>query len=194
MEAKLTPANGIIIGMNALVMAVCLVVGDNIYDLIYYYGVTEWEAILNGGEYYRLFTSMFLHFGFDHFFQNMVFLFFVGCYLETALGSVKYFIFYLLSGIGAGFCSLFYEASILANVISAGASGAIFGVVGGLLWVVIRNRGNYKGIGLSGMVLMVVGTLYYGFTSTDVDNVAHLGGCVCGFLLGMVFYRKKNKN
>ena len=192
MEAILTPANGVLIGLNALVMVVTLVAGTTIVDGIYAMGVMDWELILNQGEYYRLFTSMFLHFGFEHFFQNMVFLFFIGCFLETAMGSVKYFIFYLLTGLGAGVCSLIYDSTMQLNVVSAGASGAIFGVVGGLFWVVIRNKGNYKGIGIQGMILMVVAILYYGFTSTDVDNVAHVGGLLCGVLLGVLFYRKKS--
>lgn len=191
MEAKLTPGNGVLIGINTAVMVLTLVAGTGVVDMIYYLGVMDWHGVLQQGEYYRFVSSMFLHFGFDHFFQNMVFLFFVGCFLETALGSVKYVIFYLFSGIGAGACSMAYEALQGSDVVSAGASGAIFGVVGGLLWVVIRNRGNYKGIGLPGMALMIAGTLYYGFTSSDVDNAAHLGGVICGFLLGMVFYRKK---
>lgn len=190
MEAKLTPANGILIGLNSLVMIITLVAGTGIVDFVYYSGVLDWSAVLNRGEYYRLFTSMFLHFGFEHFFQNMIFLFLVGCFLETAMGSVKYFIFYILTGLGAGICSLAYDASFQLNVVSAGASGAIFGVVGGLFWVVIRNKGRYKGIGIPGMLLMIVGTLYYGFTSSDVDNVAHMGGFLCGILLGIVFYRK----
>ncbi len=191
MEAKLTPGNGVLIGINTAVMIVTLVAGAGVVDLLYYMGVMDWHEVLQQGQYYRFISSMFLHFGFEHFFQNMVFLFFVGCFLETALGSVKYVLFYLLSGIGAGVCSMAYEAMLGADVVSAGASGAIFGIVGGLLWVVLRNRGNYKGIGLPGMALMILGTLYYGFTSSDVDNAAHLGGVICGFLLGMIFYRKK---
>lgn len=191
MEARLTPANGILIGINTLVMLITFVAGTGVVDMMYYLGVMNWEAVINYGEYYRLFTAMFLHFGFEHFFQNMIFLFFIGCFLENALGSVKYFFFYLLSGLGAGVCSLIYDSMLSANVISAGASGAIFGVVGGLLWVVIRNRGEYKGIGLPGMILMIVGSLYYGFTSSDVDNVAHVGGFLCGLFLCILFYRKK---
>lgn len=191
MEAKLTPGNGILMALNGAVMAVMFVGGSGITEAIYDWGVMNWQAVLIQGEYHRFITSIFLHFGFDHFFQNMVFLFFVGCFLETALGSGKYILFYLLSGIGAGACSMFYEAAKASYVVSAGASGAIFGVVGGLLWVVVRNRGNYKGIGLPGMVLMIFGTLYYGFTSSDVDNAAHLGGVLCGFFLGMLLYRRK---
>lgn len=191
MEAKLTPGNGILIGINTAVMIVTLVASAGVVDLLYYMGVMDWHEVLQQGQYYRFISSMFLYFGFEHFFQNMVFLFFVGCFLETALGSAKYVLFYLLSGIGAGICSMAYEAMLGADVVSAGASGAIFGIVGGLLWVVLRNRGNYKGIGLPGMALMIVGTLYYGFTSSDVDNAAHLGGVICGFFLGMIFYRKK---
>ena len=193
MEAKLTPANGILIGLNSLVMVICILLGPEIESLIYSFGVMDWTMIINKGEYYRLFTSMFLHFGFEHYLQNMIFLFFVGCFLETAMGSVKYFIFYIVAGLGAGVCSLVYDTVTAANVISAGASGAIFAVVGGLLWVIVRNKGRYKGIGLPGMLLMIVGSLYYGFTSTDVDNVAHVGGVLCGFLLAVVFYRKKER-
>lgn len=193
MEAKLTPGNGILIALNAAVMAVMVAGGEVVTDVIYSWGVMDWQAVLQQGEYHRFLTSMFIHFGFDHFFQNMVFLFFVGCFLETALGSKTYILLYLLSGIGAGACSMFYEAARISNVVSAGASGAIFGVVGGLFWVVVRNRGNYQGIGFSGMVLMILGTLYYGFTSSDVDNAAHLGGVLSGFLLGMLLYRKSKK-
>lgn len=191
MEAKLTPANGILIGINSLVMIVCAVFGAEFENLIYSLGVMDWRLIINEGEFYRLFTSMFLHFGFEHYLQNMVFLFFVGCFLETAMGSVRYILFYILAGVGAGACSLAYDSMLSANVVSAGASGAIFGVVGGLLWVIIRNKGNYKGIGLPGMLLMIAGSLYYGFTSSGVDNAAHVGGFVCGFFLAMIFYRKK---
>lgn len=191
MEPKVTPVNSILIGINVIVFAFMNIAGDVLSDITYMLGVMDWHSIINGGEYYRLFTSMFLHFGVDHLFQNMIFLFLIGCYMEEALGSVKYFFFYLLSGLGAQLISMFYDASLQLNVVSAGASGAIFGIVGGLLSVVICNRGRYEGIGIPGMVIMIIGSLYYGFTGTGVDNAAHLGGLLCGFLLGFLFYRKK---
>lgn len=192
MEPKLTPANAILIGMNVLVFIILSFLGDTeSAEFLLQHGAMEWRTILEGGEYYRIFTSMFLHFGFEHIFENMIFLFLIGCYLEDALGSIRYFIFYLLVGTGAGFCSLFADSWLQAAVVSAGASGAIFGVVGGLFSVVIRNKGNFEGIGISGMIIMIAGSLFYGFTSSGVDNVAHVGGFLCGLVLGFLFYRKK---
>jgi len=95
MEPKLTPVNTCIIGVNVAVFLFMTMAGDVLADVIYLFGALEWKSVLNGGEYYRLFTSMFLHFGSDHLFHNMVFLFFTGCFMEEALGSMKYLFFYL---------------------------------------------------------------------------------------------------
>ena len=75
--------------------------------------------------------------------------------------------------------------------VSAGASGAIFGIIGALLYVAIRNRGRIGEISGKGLVFMVVLTLYYGFTSGGVDNMAHIGGLAAGFLMGVLLYRKR---
>lgn len=193
MEPKFTPVNTILIIINTAIFAFQALAGEVLSDVIYMFGVMEWNWILTKGEYYRFFTSMFLHFGVDHLFQNMIFLFFVGCYLEKALGSVKYLFFYLLSGIGAGLASFLFDTCFQVYGISAGASGAIFGVVGGLLYIVICNKGRYEGIGLPGMAVMIMGSLYYGFTADGVDNMAHLGGLLAGFLLGFIFYKEKKE-
>ena len=75
--------------------------------------------------------------------------------------------------------------------VSAGASGAIFGIIGALLYVAIRNRGRIGEISGKGLVFMVVLTLYYGFTSGGVDHMAHIGGLAAGFLMGVLLYRKR---
>ena len=191
MEPKLTPVNTCIIGINVAIFLFMTMAGDVLADVIYFLGAMEWNAILNGGEYYRLFTSMFLHFDVDHLFHNMVFLFFVGCYMEEALGSIKYLVFYLLSGVGAGMVSMYYDRLLELNAISAGASGAVFGVVGGLLYIVIRNKGRYEGIGLTGILIMVFGSISYGFMESGVDNAAHIGGFLCGFFLNIILYHKR---
>lgn len=194
MEPRVTPANTLLVGINIAVFIFLSFLGDTeSAGFLFQHGAMEWNAILNQGEYYRIFTSMFLHFGFEHIFQNMIFLFLLGCYLEDAMGSIRYIIFYLLCGVGSGCCSLAADAFMQVEVVSAGASGAIFGVVGGLLNVILRNRGNFEGLGLGGMVIMIVGSLFYGFTSSGVDNVAHVGGILCGFLLGFLFYRRKKQ-
>ena len=74
-----------------------------------------------------------------------------------------------------------------------GESGAIFGLMGALVWLVIRNRGGYGWIYGRRVYLMVGLSLYYGFTSTGVDNYAHVGGLIGGFLLAICLYRKRGK-
>ena len=76
--------------------------------------------------------------------------------------------------------------------VSAGASGAIFGLLGALLWVVIRNKGRVGRLTKRGMLFMVLFSLYVGFTSAGVDNAAHIGGLVCGFLAAVLLYRKRS--
>lgn len=195
MDPKLTPSNTILIGINVIVFVILSCLGDiESAGFMLQHGAMEWRSIMEYGEYYRIFTSMFLHFGFEHIFENMIFLFLIGSYLEEAMGSVRYFIFYLLCGVGSGICSLTVDTLLKTQAVSAGASGAIFGVVGGLLCVVLRNRGNFKGIGLGGVIIMIAGSLYYGLTSSGVDNVAHIGGLICGFLLGFLFYQNRRED
>ena len=134
--------------------------------------------LIKNGEYYRLFTSMFLHFGYDHLFNNMVVLVAMGWNLELEIGKIKFLIVYFVSGLAG-------------NILSACASGAIFGIIGALLYVAIRNRGRIGEISGKGLVFMVVLTLYYGFTSGGVDNMAHIGGLAAGFLMGVLLYRKR---
>lgn len=145
--------------------------------------------VTEGGEYYRLFTSIFLHFDIRHLLNNMLVLFVLGEKLENCLGHVKYLLFYILCGIGANLISLqFYLKSGELFTMSAGASGAIFGVIGGLIWIVYRNRGRIGDMNSRQLVLMAILSLYLGFTSTGVNNAAHVGGLAIGIILGIPFY------
>lgn len=150
--------------------------------------------VLEGKEYYRLFTSMFMHFGISHIANNMLILFVLGDNLERALGKVKYFIFYLICGAGANVVSMLWDLEEYRQVVSAGASGAIFGVIGGLLYAVIANRGQLEDLSTRQLTMVIVCSLYFGFTSTGVDNVAHVAGLVIGFVLAMLLYRKPQKH
>lgn len=148
--------------------------------------------VIGKGEYYRLFTSMFLHFGYDHLFNNMIALAAMGWNLELDIGKIKFLIVYFVSGLAGNILSAWWDIQTGSMVVSAGASGAIFGIIGALLYVAIRNRGRIGEISGRGLVAMVVLTLYYGFTSGGVDNMAHIGGLAAGFLSGVLLYRKRN--
>lgn len=149
--------------------------------------------VVDQGQYYRLITSMFMHFGASHLMNNMLVLFVLGDKLEAALGHVKYFIFYMLCGIGAGIVSMLVEMQTGNIAVGAGASGAIFGVVGGLVYAVGVNHGRLGSLTRRQLGVMLLFALYQGFTSIDVDNSAHIGGLVTGILLGILLYRKPKR-
>ena len=149
--------------------------------------------MIEKGEYYRIFTSMFLHFGFDHLLNNMVILAAIGWNLEYEIGQLKFVILYLFSGLGGNLLSAYWDIRVGDYAVSAGASGAIFGVIGALLYVAIRNRGRIGDISGKGLVFMIILSLYYGYISGGVDNMAHIGGLIAGFLLSVLLYRKKNR-
>lgn len=147
--------------------------------------------MMEGNGYYRLFTSMFLHFGIDHLANNMVMLAAIGWNLEYEIGKIKFLIIYLASGLAGNILSALGDIIIGEYAVSAGASGAVFGIIGALLYVVIRNRGRIGTISGRGLVLMIILSLYYGLTSSGVDNLAHIGGLVAGFILGVLLYWKR---
>ena len=149
--------------------------------------------MLEGEGYYRLFTSMFLHFGIDHLANNMVMLGAIGWNLEYEIGKIKILIIYLGSGLAGNILSAFGDLMTGEYAVSAGASGAVFGIIGALLYVVIRNKGQIGTISGRGLMFMVILSLYYGFTSSGVDNLAHIGGLIAGFILGVLLYWKRNR-
>lgn len=145
------------------------------------------------GEYWRLLTAAFLHFGFEHLLNNMLILLCAGSILEKALGHVKFLILYLCAGIGGSTLSFLQMIKSGDYAVSAGASGAIFGIIGALLWIVIRHRGRYETLTGKGLVFMIAISLYYGIRTGGIDNWGHVGGLIMGFALSMLSYRKKPK-
>ena len=119
--------------------------------------------LMNGERYYTLITSMFLHFGFSHLMNNMVMLLVIGYSLEPEIGKIRFLLIYLGSG-------------LMGNLV--------------LLYVAIRNHGRVGEISTRGLVLMAGLSLYYGFTAQGVDNAAHIGGLISGFLLAVLTYWK----
>ncbi|MFG6395196.1 MAG: rhomboid family intramembrane serine protease [Lachnospiraceae bacterium] len=146
-------------------------------------GALSWELVINWHEYYRIFTYMFLHAGPDHIFNNMVVLLFIGSYIEQYAGKIKYLIIYFSSGIIAGCASMVYNMVEYNYTQSVGASGAIFGLMGSLLCIILANRHNTQEFGLRRVLFMVFLSLYGGITSQGVDNAAHIGGFLGGFLI-----------
>lgn len=134
------------------------------------HGAIDWMDVVEKHQYYRLFTSMFLHFGADHLLQNMLILLVIGCRLERITGKLSYLLIYIGAGlIGAG-TSIIFTLGNNPNTVSAGASGAIFGVMGGLLYYIISDiiqkktscRGDwFDGNDFHGCFSIIVWILFY---------------------------------
>ena len=181
-----------LIVINVAVFFILTMFGDT-EDAVFMlqHGAMYEPNIIEGHEYYRIFTCLFLHFGITHLLNNMVLLGALGWNLELEIGKVRFVIIYFASGIIGNIVSLFYDLTLEQPAVSAGASGAIFGLMGALLYVVIANRGRLGRLSGRGMLVMVILSLYFGLTRTGVDNLAHIGGLVSGFLLAVLLYRRK---
>ena len=144
-------------------------------------------------EWWRIITAGFLHFGAVHLVNNMVILYCMGSRLERVTGHLKYFLIYLVSLIGAGLLSYGMMLRTGDYAVSAGASGAIFGVIGGFLWIVILHRGRFEQITTRGIMMMIVLTIYYGFSSAGIDNWGHIGGLLAGFSATVILYHRNRQ-
>lgn len=138
--------------------------------------------IIQNKEYYRLITAMFMHSGIEHLVNNMLVLCVMGEYMERALGRITYLVFYLACGIGVNLVTLWMNLHGRIPAVGVGASGAIFGLTGGLLGMVIAHRGKLYGLSTRQLLVMIVVSLYLGFTQQNVDNTAHISGLIIGFL------------
>lgn len=150
------------------------------------YGALFWPLVIQEHQYYRLFTSLFIHFNINHLVNNMVMLGILGQTLELERGKIRFILIYFISGLGGSTFSLYYNYMNQSNVISGGASGAIFGLMGALLAFVLITRRPLGRLSKRGMIFCVVFSLYIGFTSSGVDNIAHIGGLIVGFLVGLL--------
>ena len=136
------------------------------------------------GEWWRLFTSLFIHFGILHLASNMIALAVFGPLVERLYGSVNYFLIYLLAGLAGGLASIAWHPDIN----SAGASGAIFGILGALLAAQLRAGDTFPVDILRPIrntTLVFLGwAAYAGFKYKGIDFAAHLGGLTGGFIIG----------
>lgn len=190
---ELPIVSGILVAVNVIVYLICTFTGNLLYNI----GELDAAAVLLRGEYGRIIYSMFLHAGIDHLFNNMVILFFLGAMIEKVTGHIQLLLIYLLSGIGANICSLLYKVMTMDSMASVGASGAIFGLDGVLLAWILLDRQAMPDVTPRRVLLMIVLSLYSGFTAHNIDNAAHVGGLLTGFAAGALLCalqrRKRNR-
>ena len=139
-------------------------------------------ALVAQGEAWRLLSSVFLHSGAVHLGFNMISLYFLGSFVEVAFGRARFLALYLLSGLAGGLAYLYFGGF---NAPAVGASGAIFGLLGGVLGYALR-RGTFSWQNplIRQLLILLALNLYIGFSVPNISNTAHLGGLVGGFGFG----------
>ncbi len=151
---------------------------EDVYTLLYF-GANN-RSLVQEGEVWRLVTSVFLHIGLAHLVVNMYSLYIIGKQLEGFLGKIKYLAVFLISGLLGSLLSVVFHESV-----SAGASGAIFGLLGSLLYFGYHYR-LYLGTVLKTQIIpVIILNLAIGFMFQGIDNFAHIGGLVGGYLATM---------
>ncbi|MEG0021553.1 MAG: rhomboid family intramembrane serine protease [Bacilli bacterium] len=176
----------IILVINIVVYLLSLIIGPN---AVLQFGSNFKPYVVNG-EFYRLITAAFIHVNLLHFLFNNYALYIIGPQVENFFGKTRYIIIYLGSAILGNMLSLCFNA----DTPSIGASGAIFGILGALLYFGYHYRVYLDGVIKSQIVPLIVLNLLIGFTSPTIDNAAHIGGLIGGFLVSMavgVKYKSK---
>jgi len=188
----------VLLVINVLVYLCCIFTENIGYqettlaEAIYDFGSMNAERVLSNGEYYRFITSMFMHGGISHIVSNMIFLVALGEMLERVIGHFRFALLYLLSGIGGDIFSMINAVLSQDYYTAIGASGAIFGLIGAMLVLVIINDGHYEGISIKRMIFAIVYMVYSGMHSEGIDNAAHFGGLVFGVLIMAAMYVIEN--
>lgn len=171
----------ILIAINTILFVLMYILGsgsDDVLTLLRF--GASYPDFIKAGDYYRLLTSAFLHIGCLHFLFNNYALYVIGSQLEGFFGKVKYLIIYLGSAILGNLMSMLFS-----NSISAGASGAIFGLLGALLYFGYHYRVYLGTVVKSQIIPLILINLAIGFMMSGVNNAAHIGGLIGGVLLAM---------
>src|SRR5258708_105235 len=176
----------ILIGINVLVFVIMVVKGVSMFepsiDSLLRWGA-DFGPLTTHGQWWRLFTNMFVHIGVIHVVMNMAVFAQIGVLTERLFGNLGFLVLYLLAGVGGSLLSLAWHPF----TVSAGASAAIFGVYGGLLGFLLFQRRLVPSATLSALsksALIFVGfNVIYGAGKGQIDMAAHFGGLIVGFVV-----------
>lgn len=179
-----------LIGINVavfLVEQILRLTGMGTSTMLLTLGAKE-NTLITCGQYWRLLTACFLHANFTHILSNLIGLYFWGPHAEVLLGRVRFLIVYLAAGLFGSLLSY-----VCSDGFSVGASGALFGIFGALLYFRTRHKQVFDRV-FGMQVLVFIGlNLAIGFMGTGVDNFGHIGGLIGGFLTAYCtgLYREK---
>lgn len=174
-----------LIAINLIVFALMTLAGGSTNPAVLVLFGAKVNSLILQGEFWRLFTSMFLHIGILHLAFNLYALWILGPIMEEFFGRIRYILIYIISGLMGSFASFLFT-----DAISAGASGAIFGLLGALVVYSRRRPALWKsGFGKSLAVIIII-NLVLGFMEAGIDIYAHFGGLIGGMVLSAIIPSK----
>lgn len=186
------PVVPVLVAINLLVFVAMCVAGVGVFQpdgqAVLAWG-SNYGPLTTSGQWWRLLSSTFVHFGLLHIAFNMWALYASGRMVERLFGSTRFVLLYLFAGVAASMVSVLWNPAVN----SAGASGAIFGVFGGLLAFVMNPRNQVPQSVMvehrNSTMLFAGYTLFYGAAHSGIDNAAHIGGLLAGLAMGFVLAR-----
>lgn len=179
----------ILIGINVLVFVLMVVSGVDVFrptiGSLIQWGGNARSLSVGTGEWWRVITNNYVHIGVMHLLVNMVSLYIIGIQLEPMIGKSRFLAAYITTGIAGSMVSMLWNA----NALSAGASGAIFGMFGVFLALITTPlvEKSVRKATMSNIVSFLVVNLVIGLMP-GIDLVAHLGGLICGAVIGYLYY------
>ena len=183
-----------LLAINVVVFLLC----SFAFGWMYEKGAMITEVVLRDGQYYRLFTAMFLHADPQHLINNMLMLALGGAIVEHYTGHAFYFFLYMLSGLFGNMISMAYEIQNRLSWVSVGASGAIMGLVGFVVvWILVNRKTFIRSRNLMiRLALLGVFVIEACFFQKGANTAAHTGGFLTGAVLGVIniIVLKNNKN
>lgn len=175
----------LIIFICVVMFIVCFLFGGNILsfnpNLLALLGANN-ILLVRSGQIWRLITCAFLHVGLIHLIVNMYSLMVLGTQVETFIGKWKFLFIYLMSALGSSLFSLVFSDT---NIVAVGASGAIFGLMGALLYFGYHYRLYLRDALRNQIIPIIFLNLLIGFLASGIDNAAHIGGLIAGYLSAM---------
>lgn len=191
-KQKKVVITNILIALCLIVFFATILYGGNPLGInnfiLYIFGANLKEAVI-GGQIYRLITSTFLHVSIFHFLFNMYALFIIGNQLEMYIGKFKFLCVYIISAISGSLLSCIFTQGL-----SVGASGAIFGLLGSLLYFGYHFRLYLGSVLKTQIIPLILLNLLLGFMDPKIDNAAHIGGLIGGYLTTMALGIKGKSN
>ena len=183
-----------LLAINVVIFLLC----NFVYEWMYEKGAMITEVVLRDGQYYRLFTAMFLHADPQHLVNNMLMLALGGAIVENYTGHAFYFFLYMLSGLFGNMISMVYEIQNRLSWISVGASGAIMGLGGFVVvWILVNRKSFVRSRSLViRLALLGIFVIEACFFQRGANIAAHTGGFATGAVLGVIniIVLKNNKN